>query len=294
MRLRRFEYHTPRSLEEACRLLAEHSESASILAGGTDLLVDLKEETIFWDHLVSLKNITEVRGISFNVDTGLRIGASATLNAVARSEIVKRHYPGLAEAAGSVGGTQIRNRGTIGGNVCSAVPSADIPPILLTLDAKLTLISTEGECVLPASDFFTGPRETVRKPSEILVNVIVPPPEEGSGSCYLKFGLRDSSALAVVGVAAAVIMQDDRCLSGKIALGAVSPTPVLAQKASAELKDVVVTKDLAMKLGAIAREECKPISDIRGSEKYRRDLVQTLTSRALLTAVERAKSNGSN
>jgi len=194
MRLRQFEYHSPGDLDSACRILAEYPGSAAVLAGDTDLLVDLKEETVRWDHLVSLKNVAAVQGIDFDDKSGLVIGAAVTHNELARSEVVRRLYPGLAEAAHSVAGVQVRNRGTIGGNICSAVPSADVPPVLLAMGGEFRIVDIDGERRLPASDFFIAPRKTVLKPTEILVSIHLPPPEESGGSCYLKFALRDASA----------------------------------------------------------------------------------------------------
>ncbi len=289
MKLRRFEYHAPADLESACRLLAEHPDSAAVLAGGTDLLVDLKEGALRREHLVSLKEIEAVRGIDYDRESGLSIGAAVTHNEVARSETVRRLYPGLAEAARSVAGAQVRNRGTIGGNICSAVSSADVPPILLALDAEFRIVGADGERLLPASSFFLGPRRTALRRGEILAAIHLTPPAEGTGTCYRKFALRDASALAVAGAAAAVVMDGGRCLEGRIALGAVAPTPMLAAKASGLLRGVEVDETLARKVGAVAREECKPISDIRGSAEFRRELVEELTRRALLEAVERAK-----
>lgn len=288
MRIRNFEYYSPQSLEEACHILSEHQNTAAVLAGGTDLLVDLKEETVRWDHLVSLKKVEEVRGIHYGKENGLTIGAAVTHSELARSEIVQRLFPGLAEAASSIGAVQVRNRGTIGGNVCSAVPSADLPPMLLVLDSEFRLVSANSERCVPASQFFLGPRRTVVRGNEILAEIRVPQPAENSGSCYLKFSLRDAMALAVAGVAAYVAMDDDECLEARIALGAVSPTPVMAVKAGEALRGSTINEETAKNTGAIAREECVPISDIRGSAEYRKDLVEVLTQRAILTATTRA------
>ena len=289
MKLRHFEYHAPVDLESACRLLAEYADSAAVLAGGTDLLVDLKEGALRREHLISLKEIEAVRGIDYDQDSGLSVGAAFTHNEIARSETVRQLYPGLAEAARSVAGVQVRNRGTIGGNICSAVSSADVPPILLVLDAKFRLVSADGERLLPACEFFLGPRQTALRRGEILATIHLIPPSEGTGTCYRKFALRDASALAVAGAAAAVVLDGERCLQGRIALGAVAPTPTLVAKAGDMLRGAKIDETLARKVGSVAREECKPITDIRGSAEFRRELVQELTRRALLEAVERAR-----
>jgi carbon-monoxide dehydrogenase medium subunit len=291
MRIRNFEYHTPADLTEACRILAEHGGTAAVLAGGTDLLVHLKEETVHWNHLVSLRRVEEVRGIHFDAKNGLTIGAAVTHSLIARSEPVRLLYPGLAEAAFSIGAVQVRNRGTIGGNICSAVPSADLPPILLALESEFRLVGVNGERRIPAKQFFLGPRKTVLQADEILVSIHVPLPVENSGSCYLKFALRDAVALAVAGVASFLAMDARKCREARIALGAVAPTPVLAAEAAKSLGGAEINEAAARRAGAIARGECKPISDIRGSEAYRRDLVDVLTQRSLLAAAARARGD---
>jgi carbon-monoxide dehydrogenase medium subunit len=287
MRLHRFDYHSPADIASACRLLAE-LQGAAVLAGGTDLLVDLKEETVVWDHLVSLKKIEALRAISFDKQSGLLIGAAATHTQIARDETIRELYPGLAEAAGSVAAVQIRNRGTVGGNICSAVPSADVPPILLAMGAELRLESVDGQRRVPISDFFVGPRKTNLRDKEILVSIHIPPPEGNSGSCYLKFALRGASALAVVGVVAYIVTDGEVCVDGRIALGAVAPTPIIASKAGELLRGIAVDETVAGKAGFVAGKECKPISDIRGSADFRRELVETLTRRAVLEAFRRA------
>lgn len=291
MRMRNFEYYTPADLTEACGILAEHGGAAAVLAGGTDLLVDLKEETVRWDHLVSLSRVEEVRGIYFDAKSGLTVGAAVTHSRLARSEPVRLSYPGLAEAAFSIGALQVRNRGTIGGNICSAVPSADLPPVLLSLEAEFRLVGVEGERRVAAKQFFLGPRKTALRADEILVSIHVPRPLENSGSCYLKFALRDAMALAVAGVASYVAMEGRECREARIALGAVAPTPVLAVEAGKVLCGTEIDDAAVRRAGVIARGECQPISDIRGSEEYRRELVDVLTRRSLLAAAARARGD---
>ena len=178
---------------------------------------------------------------------------------------------------------QIRNIGTIGGNIVNAVPSADLPPILIALGASVKLVGCSRERTIPLEDFFAGPGESVIAQDEILTEVIIPD-QSSTGSTYIKYGLRRSGALAVVGVAAAVTMDGDVCKDVKIVLGAVAPVPLRAIKAEELLKDKPVTKEILEEAGKCAAAESKPISDIRGSAEYRRDMVRVFTKRALAKA----------
>ncbi len=290
MRIADFEYHTPDTLMDACALLARYARKARVLAGGTDLLVYLKNEQVSCEHIVSLKNVSELRKISFEQRSGLSIGALATHNDLVADRIILRHYPELSEAALTLASPQVRNTGTVGGNICSAVPSADMPPLLIAMNASVRLAGPKGERIVLLNDFSTGPRKTVIRNGEILTHILVPPKPAGTGACYLKFALRDATALAVAGVAAAVLVRKGVCTGARIVLGAVSPRPVIARSASAGLIGRKINDAAADKAGRIARNECRPISDVRGSAEYRRSLVEILTRRAVLKAAERAGS----
>jgi carbon-monoxide dehydrogenase medium subunit len=287
MKIAEFEYHAPQTLEEACRMLASYGRRACVLAGGTDVVVDMKNEAVSYEHLVSLKNL-RLKGISFDRKSGLAIGALATHAEIASNALILKHYPEIAEAVLTLASPQVRNLGTIGGNICSAVPSADLPPLLMAMNASIRLVGPAGERTLLLADFFTGPRRTVIKTGEILTHVFVPAKPDGAGGCYVKFALRDATALAVVGVAAAVLLREGRCAAARIVLGAVSPTPVVALNASKSLVGRVIDDAAAGEAGRIAKDECRPISDVRGSADFRRSLVETLTRRAVLAAAQRA------
>jgi carbon-monoxide dehydrogenase medium subunit len=179
---------------------------------------------------------------------------------------------------------QVRNIGTVGGNIVNAVPSADLPPLLIALGAKIKLVGTNGERVLPLEDFFTGPNESIIKQDEILTEFIISE-QSLTGSTYIKFALRRSGALAVASVAVAVAMEGNTCRKARIVLGAVAPTPLRAKKAEEMLTGKEITDELLEEAGSVASAESKPISDIRGSAEYRRDLVRVLTRRALRKAI---------
>ena len=288
MKIADVEYHTPDSLKEACALLSRYSRKAGVLAGGTDLLVDLKTEAVACNHIVSLKNLGELKEISYDRKGGLTIGALATHGEISANRTILKHYPELSEAAFTLANPQIRNTATIGGNICSAVPSADAPPLLMAMNASAVLVSVRGERTILLADFFKGPRKTAVKPGEILTYILVPPRPAGTGAAYVKYALRDATALAVVGVGAAVMMGGGTCKGARIVLGAVAPTPLIARRASEYLSGKAIDEAVAAEAGRIAREESRPISDVRGSAEYRRSLVETLTGRAVLKAAERA------
>lgn len=281
-----FDYYMPESLQEACSLLAEKGPGARVLAGGTDLLNKMKHGLAAPEALISLKKLSQLTIIDYVPGKGVIIGARATHNAIANSALLQEKYLSICEAAHHMANNQVRNAGTIGGNIVNAVPSADLPPILISLGALITLAGTKGERVMPLEDFFAGPGKTVIARDEILTEVIIPD-NTLTGSTYIKFGLRRSGALAVVGVAAAIEMDGDICKNARIALGAVAPVPMRAKNAEAMITGKAVDEELLEQAGVCASTECKPISDLRGSEEYRRDMVRVFTKRALRKAIDK-------
>jgi carbon-monoxide dehydrogenase medium subunit len=285
-----FELHRPETLKEACALLKKLGGTARVIAGGTDLLVDLKRGLTGVTHLVSLRRIEELRAIIKDPDGTLRLGPMVTPNEIGASPIVRESHLALSEAALTMAAYQIRNRATLGGNLVSAVPSADLPPTLIAMGAWLLISGDGGRREVALEDFFVGPRETVLGEEEILAQIVVPPPKPGTGAFYIKHSLRDASALAVVGVAALLRMKGDECQDARIVLGAVAPTPLLTERAGAALKGAKPDDDAIAKAARLAAEEARPISDLRGSADYRRTLTEVLADRALHTALDRATS----
>jgi carbon-monoxide dehydrogenase medium subunit len=285
-----FAFHEPKDLSEVCQLLAKYGGEAKIIAGGTDLLVDLKHRSIRAEHLVSISGLEELKGIVIK-DNELWLGANVTLNTVADSELVKKHLKALSESAFSMASEQIRNMGTIGGNIASAVPSADLPPVLIVAGASVLIRGKEGQRKVPLAQFFLGPRKTVLKYDELLEQVIVPRQPKNSAISYKKVMLRGANALAVAGVAAGLTLKEGLIKNGLIVLGAVAPTPLVAKEASAALKGQTVDNELFEKVAEIAARESRPIDDIRGSKQYRRELVRVLTKRALTEALSRINRN---
>lgn len=277
-----FAYHAPGTPEEVVALLAR-SPGARVIAGGTDLLVKMKQGLVAPPALVSLKRLDGLKRIAPEPG-GLFIGARVTLNELINSDLIRGKYASIAGAAAQMANNQVRHTGTLGGNLANAVPSADLPPILIALGARAVVLGPDGERRFPLEELFTGPGRTRLAEGEILTGVTVPE-QETTGSTYLKFGLRRSGALAVVGVAVAVTMEGPVVKEARIVLGAVAPVPMRARAAEETVRGREFDRSLAEEAGVAAAAESRPISDIRGSAEYRRDLVRVFTRRALERAV---------
>ena len=279
-----FDYYAPSSVEETSALLAELGPRAKVISGGTDLMVKMKHGLLAPEALVSLKRLEELRSIEHRPGIGVVIGARATHSDLMNSSLLNEKYLSISQTAHHMAANQVRNIGTIGGNLCNAVPSADLPPILIALGANVKLVGTAGERTVPLEQFFVGPGKTLMNQNEILTEIIIPD-QATTGSHYIKFGLRRSGSLAVVGVAVAVTVAGDTIKEARISLGAVAPTPMRALGAEGYLAGQSIGDDVLAEAGAIASQECKPISDIRGSAEYRRNLVRVFTKRALRKAI---------
>ncbi|MDH5467170.1 MAG: xanthine dehydrogenase family protein subunit M [Candidatus Aminicenantes bacterium] len=278
--------HSPQTVAEALELLAD-LKNARILAGGTDILVDLKQGLTKAGDLISLKNIQELKGIEKKGKT-IRIGAFTTPQEIHSNSLIRQHFPALAEAARSMASAQIRTLATIGGNITSAVPSADLPPSLIAADATAELRRAESTREIPLFEFFAGPRETVCRKEELLVSVRIPLPPPYTGISYKKFTLREANALAVASAASRLTLKNNKMEKVTVVLGAVAPTPVLAKKTAGFLQGKTTSQNLFEEAAALAVEEGKPISDIRGSAWFRKELIRVLTLRSLAEALERA------
>jgi len=279
--------HAPRTLSEAFKLLSD-LEDARIMAGGTDLFVDIKQGLVKARDIISLQDIEELKGIQKDGNR-IRVGATSTPQEILSSSLIKQHLPALAEAAQSMASTQIRTLATIGGNITSAVPSADLPPSLIVADAAVELRCADSSREIPLSEFFTGPRETVCRTGELLMSIFLPMLPPHTGISYQKCTLREANSLAVASVASRLTLKNGGIERAAIVLGAVAPTPVLASKASAYLQGKTPSPEIFMGAAALAKEEGKPISDIRGSVWFRKELIQVLTHRGLSEAFERAQ-----
>jgi aerobic carbon-monoxide dehydrogenase medium subunit len=286
--MRRFEYVEPHTLQEAAQLLNGSAGRASLLAGGTDLLVEIKEHLRWPAQVINLKCIGGLDTLSYDDAAGLKIGALVTSRRVETSPLVLQHYAGLAQAARELGSIQVRNRATVVGNLCRASPSADTAPPLIADEARIRLFGLAGERDLPLQQFFTGPGKTVLGPDEIVMGLTLPPPAPQTGKVYLKHGRRKAMELATVGVAVSLTLDGGVCRQVHIVLGAVAPTPIRAYAAEAALTGQPVDEGAIQAAAEAARQECRPISDVRSSADYRRAMVGTLTARALRLARDQA------
>ncbi len=295
--MRTFDFHAPTALDEALSLLRE-ANGARPLAGGTDLVVQMKEAATRFPYpksVINLLRVPELRGIEFDTSSGLGIGSTTNMTDISSSPDIRAHYTAIAEDAGLVGSVQTMNMATLGGNLCNAAPSADTAPPLLAYDAEFAIAGPDGKRILPGSEFFRGPGETALASDELLVEVRVSAPSNRTGSAYVRQTPRKQMDIAVVGVAAVVTLDDDdRIENACIALCAVAPTPIRASEAEATLSGKHASGESFAKAAAVAANECSPISDVRGSADFRRHLVGVLTERMLRLAASRAQEEAND
>lgn len=281
--MKHFSFHKPETVEQAVSLLRRYGGNGAVLAGGSDLLVEMKENLRTPTHVIDIKGIRELGEIRKNEDGSLMIGAAVTLRSLSDSHFLEMGWNLLSQAASCVGSAQVRNRATLGGNICHASPSGDTLPGLLCLDARMKLIGPQGEREVPAEKFFLGPGRIALGPAELLAGVILPGIPPTFRGVYKKFSLRRMMDLALVGVAvlgevdsAGNIFRDIR-----IGLGAVAPIPFRAKRAEEAFTGVQLTPKRLEEFSRLVAEEATPISDIRGADWYRKEMVFHLTQEAL-------------
>jgi carbon-monoxide dehydrogenase medium subunit len=287
--VRRFELALPESVDDCLKALTERGPEARLLAGGTDLLPQLKNGLLKPSWVIDISRVARLRSLRHDDAHGFRIGAAVTARELECDPAVRSRYPALAESGALVGSVQIRNLATVGGNLCNAAPSADVAPPLLALDAEAVIVGPGGQRRVPLVSFFTGVRRTVLAPDELLLEIVVPPPGSRSGGNYLRHTPRRELDIAVVGVASQLTLANGTCRKARIALAAVAPTPVRAMAAEQALEGEPVTPERIERAAELAVEAARPISDQRGSAEFRRHLVRVLTRRTLTTALARAR-----
>ena len=281
-------YGAPETEEELFRLLGDGT--ACVMAGGTDLLIAMREKGLQPSCVVDIKRITELQGIQSLNGGGLSVGATTTLHEIETSKLVRQVCPVLSDAVGLIGSLQVRNRGTLGGNLSNGSPAADSAPALLVLDAQLELASASGTRMVPVETFFAGPGKSVLEHGEILKRVRIPQPTPGTQSVYLKFGPRKAMDIAVVSIAVSLRWDSKGCCSdARIALGAVAPTPLRVKKAEAALIGKLDEEQIQAAV-ALAAAETSPVDDIRGGRVYRAHLVKVLAARAIKEAITRHRT----
>ena len=289
--MKEIEYVAPKTLDQAKKLLAEKGEHARMLAGGTDLLVQIRSRRHSPDLLVDAKDIPELNQLSYDPQKGLEFGAAIPCYQIYQNEAISSAYPGLIDAAAMIGGIQIQGRASVGGNLCNAAPSADAIPSLIVLGAVCNVAGSNGNRQILAEDFCTSPGRNVLQPEELLISLYLPPPVPHSGANYLRFIPRNEMDIAVAGVGTSVVLDEagKSFVSARIALASVAPTPVFAKEASDSLAGKPVSEEAIEEAAQLAMAAPTPISDMRGTVQQRVHLIGVLTRRTLRNAIQRAR-----
>lgn len=286
MALPQFEYLAPKTLGEACNLLAELGSGAKVMAGATDLIPPMRDKAFTADYLIDIKNIPGLDYLEYDEKEGLKIGALTKLRTIETSPIVKEKNPATAHAAKVIASTQIRAKATMAGNICNASPSNDSSPNLLVQEAKLLVQGPNKDRVIPFNEFFVGFKKTALEPGEIVTGIVIPPLAENEAAAYYKHAVRKAMDLAIIGVAVKIRVENGICTDAKIALGAVAVTPIRAPKAEEVLIGKELTEEVIAAASEAAMNSCDPISDIRASKEYRKDMVRVFTKRAIKDCLE--------
>lgn len=272
-------YLQPGSIAEASEFLTRYP-GAKALAGGTDLVPAMERRKVAPSHLVDLSGIPQLNSISYQ-EGKLHLGAMVAIQELVDSSLIKEKFPLIAAAAGHLGCWQVRNRATLGGNLCNAAPSAEMAPPLMILGARVRIAGAAGERLLPLEEFFTGPGQTVLQPGEILAEALVPEPPGVAQCVYLRHALRRSMDIALANVAVYLLPDGETLAEARIVLGAVAPTPVRARAAEAALAGKKLNWDTVEAAAGAAAGECRPITDVRATAEYRREMIAVLVRRAL-------------
>ena len=289
--MKEFEYQAPTSLAQAVQLMAELNGRARAMAGGTDLLVQIRQNRQTPERVVDVKKIPELNELRYDGSRGLTVGAAVPCYRIYRDRAVAQSYPGLIDSASIIGGIGIQGRATLGGNLCNSSPSGDALPTMIALGATAVIAGPNGQREVPVEQFCTAPGRNVLRPGELLVAIRFPAPPANSGAHYQRFIPRYEMDIAIVGVGAQVELDTDKrtVRSARIALGAVAPTPLFVPEAGTALEGKPANEESFRQAGEIAKEAAKPITDMRGTAAQRKHLVGVLTRRVLMGAAARAR-----
>lgn len=279
--MREFEYLEPNSVEEVSQLLTEHGDDARVIAGGTALMLAMRQRMLAPTHLISVAKLKRLKNIEFDSALGLRIGAFSRHIDVARSDVIKTHAPVLAQMAAQVANPQVRNQGTIGGNLCYADPATDPPGCLLALDASVVIGSMRGERTLSMEEFLVDYYTTALEPDEILLEIRVPIQPANTQGAYTRFLRTAAEHRPLVSVALVAQREGQVCQQARIAVGASTPIPIRLRRAEEHLQGKTVTPALAQEVSDIVAQDINAVSDLRGSSDFRRDMVRAVTRRTI-------------
>jgi len=292
--VRPFEFVRPNSLDEALAILVNSNGLVKPLAGGTDLIDQMKTGRCRPQVVLDIKDIPETQRLEYVPDEGLHIGAAVSCTNVAAYEGTTLNYPAIAEATSLIGGIQIQNRASVGGNICNGSPSADTVPSLLCYEGMAIIIGPSGQRTIPLEEFFLGPGKTVLEKGEMLLEVLLPAPQTNTASRYLRFIPREEMDIAVAGVGSLLTVDPatGRCRRARVSLAAVAPTPMRAKATESLLEGELLTPELIREAEMSAAEAISPITDVRGSGAYRRELVKVLLRRTLNRCLEDLEKAG--
>jgi carbon-monoxide dehydrogenase medium subunit len=284
----RFDYLEPETIEETLVMLNKYDKRSKIIAGGTDLILQIRQKAIKPEYVIDITRIPGLDYITFDDQKRLRLGALTTIRALETSVELQKRCPIISQAASQLGSVAIRNVATLGGNLCNALPSAETAQVLVALSAQLRIIGPGGERTLPLEEFFTGVGETVLKPNELLLEILVPKIAPQTSGMYIKHSARGAIDLAIVNIAVVMTMEPDKrvCKDVKIVLGAVAPTPLRAKKAENMLRGKKIDEGLIDHAAQVASDEARPrVGSIRGSFEYKKEMVRVLTGRGIREVV---------
>lgn len=284
------DFEAPTSVREAVDLLNEAGDNARPLAGGTDLLVQMRGRAYDLDLVVDVKNIPELNELTYDPDNGLTIGAAVPCYRIYGNSTVRSVYPGIVDAANIIGGTQIQGRASLGGNLCNAAPSADSVPAMIAYSGVARIAGPNGNREVALEDFCTHVRQTVLEQGEVLVAVHFPTPAANSGANYIRFIPRNEMDIAVAGAGVSVELENGNIKSARVTLASVAPTPLFVSEAGDAVAGKPATEETVRIASGLARDAAVPITDMRGTIEYRKHLCEVLTRRAMMTAIERAQS----
>lgn len=288
-----FNYHKPHSIEEACKLL-ERCDNGAPIAGGTDLLVEIKQGLRHHDDIISLSGINALKEIH-EEEKHIEIGAGVTHNETASSPLIKKYFPAITEAASKIGTDQIRNTGTVGGNLCTGASCCDMAPILLALSTRVEIATSNEKRNVSLKDFFIFHKETSLGKGELMTKIVISKPETNTGASFEKFGLRETASISVASAAAMVKIDNGVCTDACVVIGAVAPTPIICNRTNdlligKKISDFTDDSETLTHAGNLASEDAIPIDDIRGTAVFRRNIIKVLVRRAVVNAIKRAES----